>query len=466
MPQETATHYPRRILIVGNGGRENAIGNALLLSEKLEGLWITPANWGLVDHIASGRVHTLDVKVSEHAAILSAAQAIQAELVVIGPEDPLCGGLADLLRTAGIPTVGPGAETAQLEGSKLFAKEFMQRHGIPTAAFAEFTELAALLEYIDSGEGPLVLKADGLAAGKGVIVCANRAEARSAAHIMMDEQRFGAAAQRVLAEECLLGREISFSVLISGGKAEVLPASSDYKRLEDEDRGPNTGGMGNICPTPWATEDVIVEFARDILGPFMRGLKADGLDYRGFLFVGTMITGQGLKVIEFNVRFGDPEAEVVLPLCEADWPLLLAQMAAGELPQDSVSLRDGACLAVVLASGNYPHAKSKPAPISGLERLQAQGLLRCRTQDGQSLPATVSVYFAGVGRHDESDQSAGYANYFDSLESTNYLATGGRVLALSAYGSDLSEARRLAYEAAGNLHFEGAQFRTDIGKLR
>ncbi|MCB1220016.1 MAG: phosphoribosylamine--glycine ligase [Planctomycetales bacterium] len=455
--------YPKRILIVGNGGRENAIGNALLLSEQLEGLWITPANWGLVDHHAFGRVHTLAVKPTDLAGIVNAALEIAAELVVVGPEDPLCAGLADRLREAGIPAVGPGADAAQLEGSKRFAKQFMARHGIPTAEFAEFSELDALLTYIASGEGPLVLKADGLAAGKGVIVAANRAEAAEGARVLLEEKRFGAAGSTVLAEECLFGREISFTVLISGGRAEVLPPSSDYKRLQDDDFGPNTGGMGNICPTPWATDEVIVEFSRDILAPFMRGLRADGLDYRGFLFVGTMLTESGLKVIEFNTRFGDPEAEVVIPLCSADWPLLLAHMAAGELPQDAVVLRDGACVAVVLASGNYPYGKSEPAAISGIERLQGQGLLELRRDGDAVLPPQVSLHFAGVSR--EGDPGV-YENHFSKSDDSAFLASGGRVLALSAMGADLSAARRLAYEAVGNLHFEGMQFRTDIGKLR
>jgi phosphoribosylamine--glycine ligase len=455
--------YPRRILIAGNGGRENAIGNALLQSTQLEDLWISPANWGLVDHVDSGRVHTLDIKATNLAGIVEAARNIEAELVVVGPEDPLCSGLADLLREAGIPTVGPGAKAAQLEGSKLFAKRFMQRHGIPTAQFREFSELLELQGYISSGEGPLVLKADGLAAGKGVIVCANREEASAAAELLMGERAFGDAASVVLAEECLVGREISFTVLVSSGRAEVLPPSSDYKRLLDDDQGPNTGGMGNICPTPWATDEVIVEFARDILGPFMQGLKADGLDYRGFLFVGTMITEQGLKVIEFNTRFGDPEAEVVLPLCIADWPQLLAQIANGELPEDAVELREGACLAVVLASANYPHAKSAPAMIHGLDRLREQGLLHPPAVNAANRLARVQLHFCGVEREAGSLE---YGNYFDSLADMRFMATGGRVLALSAYGRDLSEARRLAYEAVGNLHFEGAQFRSDIGKLR
>lgn len=453
--------YPKRILVVGNGGRENAIGNALLLSEELQGLWITPANWGLVDHKRSGRVHTLDVKATDLGGIVAAAGEIGADLVVIGPEDPLCRGLADRLREAGFAVVGPGSEAARLEGSKLFAKRFMQRHGIPTAAFSEFSELQPLLDHIDGGEGPLVLKADGLAAGKGVIVCADRDEAREAAKVLMEEKRFGEAGSTVLVEECLVGREISFTVLISGGRAEVLPPSSDYKRLEDDDRGPNTGGMGNICPTPWATDEVIVEFSRDILRPFMAGLRADGLDYRGFLFVGTMITDEGLKVIEFNVRFGDPEAEVVLPLCEADWPMVLASMAAGELPEGVVSLRGGACLAVVMASGNYPYGKSEPARISGIERLHGQGLLQASGEGRDFRQPDIWLHFAGVSREGSGEP----LNHYEDTESS-FLATGGRVLALSAYGSDLSEARRRAYEAVGNLHFDGMKFRTDIGKLR
>jgi phosphoribosylamine--glycine ligase len=264
---------------------------------------------------------------------------------------------------------------------------------------------------------------------------------------MLGEREFGG--DTVVVEERLSGPEISFTCLIAGGRAEVLPPSSDYKRLRDGDQGTNTGGMGNICPTPYATDEVVVDFSRNILAPFMRGLREEEIDYRGFLFVGTMVTEQGLKVIEFNVRLGDPEAAVVLPLCEADWPQLFAQVAAGELPQhdakDSViEVRDEACVAVAIASANYPYGKSEPAVIEGLDRVEGRGLLRAEASHGN-----VQVLFAGV----------------DRAEDGTLLATGGRCLTISARAANLSLARRLAYEVVGNIRFDGMQFRSDIGKL-
>jgi len=505
--------YPKNILVVGNGGRENALANALLCSPKLERLYITPANWGLLDPQARGgeaqRAYCLNLDVMDSAGILAACSEYAIDLAVIGPEAPLCAGLADELRAAGIPALGPGRETARLEGSKAFAKAFMQRHGVPTAPAREFSgvlaDAAPLRDYIYSLSGPCVLKCDGLAAGKGVIVCDGLDEALAGlARIAGGE--FGASGDTVLVEERLSGPEISFTCLLAGGRAEVLPPSSDYKRLRDGDLGPNTGGMGNICPTPHATDAVITQFSRDILAPTMRGLAAEGLDYRGFLFVGTMLTPQGLRVIEYNVRFGDPEAAAVLPLCEADWPAVFAGMAQGELPQgphqgSAIRLRAGACLAVVIASAGYPESKGPPQLIEGLGRLAArsasapEGLLwssggagPARTAEpGTREPAggthtagagadgtypapsensqgDLQLFFAGVSRNDVTAYPAPCPN-FDATDGAGYLASGGRVLTVSARADNLSLARRLAYEVVGNLRFEGLQFRSDIGKL-
>ncbi|MCC7478318.1 phosphoribosylamine--glycine ligase [bacterium] len=491
----TALPAPQRILVVGNGARENALASAILLSPAVQKLWITPANWGLLDP-PGGRVECLDIAATDLPGLLQAAQELAVDLVVIGPEAPLVLGLADRLRAAGIPCVGPGEKAALLEGSKSFAKDFMQRCGIPTARYLAFEDVfsdsAPLRQAIEQwpafaadGSGGLVLKADGLAAGKGVVVCADKAEALAAFERMVLQQEFGRSADTVVLEERLSGPEISFTCLLAGGRAEVLPPSSDYKRLQDGDLGPNTGGMGNICPTPWATDEVVHDFAVNILAPFMRGLREDGLDYRGFLFVGTMLTERGLKVIEFNVRFGDPEAAVVIPLCEADWAGLLASIAAGELPQgDSshsvISLREGACVAVVLASEGYPLSKAAPQPIQGLDRVAARGLLEPGGTEEQGwLSPDVSIFFAGVGRRPRAAQSAGqdagasneagqaaaYQPYPAALADWEFTATGGRVLTISARGADLSQARRLAYEIVGNLRFEGMQYRSDIGKL-
>lgn len=452
--------YPHRIMVVGNGGRECALASALLASEQVERLYITPPNWGVVDPQGGSRVGVLNLRADDVPGLVVAAKAERIDLVVIGPEVPLVAGLADALRAAGIPALGPGAEAARLEGSKEFAKDFMRRHGIQTADYMTFDRIDALMSYLAVVDGPCVLKADGLAAGKGVIVCQSRSEAEVAAQRMLVKHEFGEAGARVVVEQLLTGPELSFTCLVAGGQAQLLGVSTDYKRLLDGQQGPNTGGMGNICPTPYATPEALAEFDARILKPMVAGLAADGLDYRGFLFIGVMLTDTGLKVLEFNVRLGDPEAQVVLPLLDADWPAVFGGAAAGLLTPEAVKVRPESCVAVVLASGNYPYGKSEPAEIEGLERVHARGLL-----DGGN-PA-VRIYFAGVDRAGASaalDAGQSYTTYF-SGPPARFMATGGRVLAVSARGVDLSRARRLAYEVAGNLRFEGVHFRTDIGKL-
>jgi phosphoribosylamine--glycine ligase len=479
--------YPKTVLIVGNGGRENALANALLTSPQLERLYITPANWGLMDPYARGdgqRAYCLDIDAMDSAGIVAACKEYGIELVVIGPEAPLVAGLADTLRAAAIPVLGPGQEAARLEGSKSYSKAFMQRHGIPTAKGREFSGVlkdpTPLNAYVMEINAPCVIKCDGLAAGKGVIVCDGAAEALLAVTRIAGGE-FGEAGDTVLIEERLSGPEISFTCLVAGGRAEVLPPSSDYKRLRDGDEGPNTGGMGNICPTPYASDEVVTEFARDILRPTIKGMVQEGLDYRGFLFVGTMLTDQGLKVIEYNVRFGDPEAAVVLPLCKADWPALFAAMAAGELPGgphggSAIQMLEGACVAVVLASEAYPQGKTPAREIEGLARLAGrseiapQGLLWPRADpvgsDGDGGPwgqGDLQLMFAGVSRAGGGGYPLPCRN-FDETDGSGYLASGGRCLTISARASNLSLARRLAYEVLGNLRFEGMQYRSDIGK--
>jgi phosphoribosylamine--glycine ligase len=479
--------YPTTILVVGNGGREAALAQAILLSPRVERLLITPPNWGLLDPQAlaggASRVTVLDIPLADSAGIAAAAQAHAAELVVVGPEAPLVAGLASELRQAGIAVMGPGREAAQLEGSKTFAKRFMQRHGIPTAKHNAFTELGALQRHVAECVLPVVLKADGLAAGKGVFVCYTRDEAAAAAERLMLDRAYGESGSTVVVEEFLTGPEISFVCLVADGRAEVLPPSSDYKRLLDDDQGPNTGGMGNICPTPHCDDDTLVEFVRDILAPTVRGLEAEGIDYRGFLFVGTMKTDRGLMVLEYNVRMGDPEAEVMLPLCDCDWPAVLAAVADGRLPDADfapdgwtgepgefgpVKLRDAACVAVMLASAGYPASQSAPAVLEGLDRVHAQGLLTPRPRaDGNGWdPPAVQLCFAGVSAGPGGTASVASGAAAGSPYPAGLLAAGGRVLCISALGEDLSLARRLAYEVAGNIHFEGMQFRTDIGRLR
>jgi phosphoribosylamine--glycine ligase len=466
--------YPRRIMVVGNGGRECTLASTMLLSPDVEQLYIAPVNWGVLDphgdKDGASRVIPLDIAASDIPAIVAAAAEHRVDLVVIGPEDPLVNGLADELRANDIPVVGPGRDAAQLEGSKQYAKDFMLRHGLPTAEHLLFSDADALLEYCESSDRPVVLKADGLAAGKGVIVCNGSEDALAGSRRLMVEREFGAAGDLVLVEERLFGLEVSWTCLVCGGEGMLLAASTDYKPLLDDNQGPNTGGMGNICPTPNVSDEVTREFHEQVLTPFLAGLKADGIDYRGFLFVGTMITREGLKVLEFNVRLGDPEAQVVMPLRAADWPQVFADLAKGNLVPGAIEKRDGACIAVVVATENYPYGKSEPAVIEGLDRVRDQGLLACGDEQGHAVPPPVSIYFAGVSRElmaeASADANAGYSNYYDQLDRARFMASGGRVLAVSAHGSDLSEARRLAYEVLGNIHFNGMKFRSDIGKLR
>ncbi len=460
---------PRIVLVLGNGGRECALATALLESPGVAQVILAPPNHGVRDaqHVPpdaatgpSPRLTLLELDLADHAAVVAAALLYGAELAVIGPEAPLCAGLADALRAAGIPCAGPGRVAAQLEGSKAFAKDFMRRHGLPTASSAVFTDYAALCEYVTAQDRPLVLKADGLAAGKGVLLCPTRDEGLSAAARLMQAREFGTAGATVVVEEMLSGREISCTCIVASGEdgvaaGQLVATSTDYKRLGDGDTGPNTGGMGNICPSPFATPEVLQEFHDAIFAPLLLGLQQDKLDYRGFLFIGVMLTDAGLKVLEFNVRLGDPEAEVVLPLSDANWAQVLSLVAQGSLPQELVQLRDGACVAVVLASANYPYGRSEPAPITGLERLAARGLLH-------GAPPAVRVYFSGVGLG--SPGLVGRAAVPAQPES-RFVATGGRVLVLSALGRDLSDARRNAYEAVGNIRFDGMGYRGDIGYL-
>lgn len=466
--------YPKRIMVVGNGGRECTLASTMLLSSAVKQLYITPVNWGVLDphggKDGANRVIPLDIAASDTSDIVAAATEHRVDLVVIGPEDPLVNGLADELRAKDIPVVGPGRDAAQLEGSKQYAKDFMLRHGLPTAEHLLFSDADALLEYCKSCQHPVVLKADGLAAGKGVIVCSGSDDALAGARRLMVEREFGAAGDLVLVEERLFGLEVSWTCLVSGGEGMLLAASTDYKPLLDDNQGPNTGGMGNICPTPNVNDDVTQEFHEQVFTPYLAGLKADGIDYRGFLFVGTMITREGLKVLEFNVRLGDPEAQVVMPLRTADWPQVFLDVAEGKLTPGAIEQRNGACIAVVAASENYPYSKSEPAVIEGFDRVRDKGLLTCGDEQGHAVPPPVSIYFAGVSRELVAEANSagndGYSNYYDQLDRARFMASGGRVLAVSAHGSDLSDARRLAYEVLGNIHYAGMKFRSDIGRLR
>lgn len=465
-----------RILVVGNGGRECAIANTLLVSPKVTRLYITPENFGVVDPFDGGRVFLRDIPANDVDALLRFARSEEIHLTVVGPEAPLALGIVDSFRAEGMRIVGPEKRAAMLEASKSFAKSFMDRFGIPTAKWQAFEDYQLALESLKDMSFPLVVKADGLAAGKGVIVCNSYQQASDALTQMMVKQIFGPAGEKVVIEEFLSGKEISFFCFFDGKDVLETPPVTDYKRLLDGDNGPNTGGMGCICPSPFATSEVISEWREKILKPFINGCEEMGFDYRGVIYFGTIITESGLKVLEFNVRLGDPEAQAILPLLCTDLVDVLVAMESGKIVRAKAKFSDEATVTVVLASKNYPYASSPPAKIEGLERVAEFLSEEDEFTNGsifRRLPK-VNLFFAGVSKGrtfvpdavEEGDISDVSRILRRGEEREEYFATGGRVLGVTARGKDLSDARRLAYEVVGNIHFEGMQFRTDIGKLR
>jgi phosphoribosylamine--glycine ligase len=352
-------------------------------------------------------------------------------LVLIGPELPLTLGLADRLQQEKIPTFGPRAAAARLEGSKRFAKDFMVRHHIPTARYAVCTDLASALQRLEDFTLPVVIKADGLASGKGVIVAQTKVEAETAIRSFMQERIFGTAGDQVVIEEFLLGEEASILALTDGRTVVPLVAAQDHKRVYDNDQGPNTGGMGAYAPAPVMTRSLLQQVQHEILEPTVAGMAQEGTPYQGVLYAGIMITAQGPKVIEFNCRFGDPETQVVLPLLSSD--LIPAALACtqGQLSADMVAFKDEAAVCVVMAAGGYPGNYSKGMTITGIE-------------DAEHLPG-VMVWHAGTGREDH-----------------HWIANGGRVLNVIATAPDIATAVKRVYEAAGKIHFEGGHYRHDI----
>jgi phosphoribosylamine--glycine ligase len=356
------------------------------------------------------------------------------DLVVIGPEAPLVSGLADRLRAAGLDTFGPGAGAAMIEGSKAFSKEFMARHGIPTAAFSIFDDAAEASRYLRSNEAayPLVVKADGLAAGKGVVIAQDAASAVDAAQRMLSGKAFGVAGRRIVIEELLRGHEASFFVLTDGTTSYELASCQDYKRAENADHGPNTGGMGTYSPSAWLDAATIRTLRETVVSPTVAGLAAEGRPFRGVLFIGVMLTKAGPKVLEYNARFGDPETQVLVPRLDGDWLAVLHACARGELSRMSLQFRDEATVCVVMASGGYPGAYAKGVPIEGLD--EAEKL------------TDVMVFHAGT-EHDAAGR---------------VVTAGGRVLGVTAIGRDLAAARDRAYEAVARVRWTGERHRTDI----
>jgi len=417
-----------KVLVVGGGGREHAILTKLAESKEIDNLYCAPGNGGIAQIAECVPIAATDVDV-----IADWAEANAIDYVVVAPDDPLCLGLVDLLKVRGIPAFGPDKAAARIEGSKVFAKTLMERNGIPTARCAVFDDMAKALSYIAEGPVPIVVKADGLALGKGVLICKNRAEAAGAVRDMMEKGKFGRAGERVVIEEFLEGPEVSVLAFTDGKTLIPMVSSMDHKRALDGDQGLNTGGMGVVAPNPYYTEETAKLCMEEIFLPTMRAMNAMGNPFRGCLYFGLMLTKDGPRVIEYNCRFGDPEAQAVLPLLKSDLFSIMRHVTDGTLDQADVRFSAGASCCVVLASGGYPLQYEKGKPIKGLA-------------DAAGQPDTW-VFHAGTkkdGRH--------------------IVTSGGRVLGVTAIADTLPGAIDRAYAAAKRITFEGAHMRTDIGQ--
>lgn len=421
-------------LIIGGGGREHALAWALARSPNVARVLVAPGNAGTNWPAGTQRAPAVRVPVadSDIAGLLHLAQAEDINLTVVGPEAPLAAGIVDAFQSENLRIFGPSGAAARLEASKAFAKQFMREHGIPTADFAVFDSYDAARADVEQADRPLVIKADGLAAGKGVAVCDNAAEAAQALRRMLVERTFGAAGATVLIEERLRGPEVSVLAFSDGRSVAVMPPARDHKRVFDGDRGPNTGGMGAYAPVPDLSPAQLDDIRRMVLQPTIDGMAARGTPYVGVLYAGLMQTADGFKVLEFNARFGDPETQVILPLLATPLDEVLLACIEGRLDQLEVRWQPGACATVVLAAPGYPEAYPKGLPIHGLDALA----------DSEEL----LVFHAGTSGPAEQP-----------------VTSGGRVLAVSGRGATLDEALARAYTGVAHIQFDGMHFRRDIG---
>ena len=414
------------ILVLGSGGREHTLAKICSQSPLVNEVLVAPGNGGIEQEF-----RVLPVAVEDNESILNIAKEEEVDFVVVGPEVPLCNGVVDALNEAGVLAYGPDASCARLEGSKAFSKDFLARHNIPTAEYGNFCEVEPALKYLQSCSLPVVVKASGLAAGKGVIICNSKEEAETEIHDMLSGNRFGASGSEVVIEEFLEGEEASLHLICSGENYVTLPMSQDHKKVGEGDTGPNTGGMGAYAPTSLVSPSMLAEYEESIVRPTLAGLKSEGMEFRGTLYIGLMLTKSGPKVLEFNVRFGDPETQVILPLVDQDLVPVLISSAKGEPLPEQLKIKQEFAMVVVLASEGYPGNYPKGDTITPPSPLP---------------PCTLLIHAGTASRPDGS-----------------VVSSGGRVLGAVGTGKSLQDARNSAYELCKSVAFSSKYYRKDIG---
>lgn len=417
-----------KVLVVGGGSREHALVRKIKESKKVDEIFCTPGNGGI-----SYDAKCFDVAATDIDGVVNLAKEIKADLVVVAPDDPLVAGMVDALNEAGFKTFGPRANAAIIEGSKVFSKELMQKYNIPTAEYKVFDNAEEAIDYIkERNEFPTVIKADGLALGKGVIIPENLDDAIAGVKEIMEDKIFGASGNNIVVEEFLTGPEVSVLAFTDGKCVKPMVSSMDHKRALDGDKGLNTGGMGTVSPNPYYTQEVAKECMDKIFMPTINAMNNEGRTFKGCLYFGLMITPKGPKVIEYNCRFGDPETQVVLPRLKTDIVDIFEAIDNETLSDLDVEWSDDACACVIMASGGYPKSYPKGIEITGLSNGQLDG---------------VTVYHAGT-----------------KLQDNKLVTSGGRVLGVTALGDTLENALKKSYDAVEKIHFEGAHYRRDIGK--
>ena len=415
-----------KVLIVGSGGREHAIALAVSRSPQVDKIYCAPGNAGIAE-----LAECVDIKAMEFDKLVAFAKEKEIDLTVIGMDDPLVGGVVDKFEEAGLRCFGPRKNAAIIEGSKAFSKDLMKKYNIPTAGYENFTDPEAALKYLETAKYPIVLKADGLALGKGVLICENHEQAVAGVAEIMTDKKFGDAGNTMVIEEFMTGREVSVLSFVDGNTVKIMSSAQDHKRAGDGDTGLNTGGMGNFSPSPFFTKEIEEYCQKNIFQATVDAMKAEGRDFKGVIFFSLMLTEDGPKVLEYNARFGDPEAQVVLPRLENDIIDVFNACIDGTLDKIDLKFSDEACVCVVLASDGYPVSYEKGFPITGFEKFNNKDYY---------------CFHAGTAKNDKGE----------------IVTNGGRVLGITALGKDLKEARAKAYEATEWIQFENKYMRHDI----